>query len=239
VSGTGAVDFAPPFVERRVLMDLSSGNAMRAWPAAPVEMMLKVLGLAALVMGAHPVSAAEEDSTKPAPSAYRLSPGDLIELSVFGVPEFNTSQRLNADGIVQIPLLGGVPVTECTIPEAQARVAAAFLKSELLVKPSVTIVVREYAVRQALVYGQVATPGPVRFPPEKYELDLVEVIAMAGGFTEIAKKKLVTITRIAPDGTRSTQAVNVGGMIDGLRREAPPRVFVRPGDVINVDEIVI
>jgi hypothetical protein len=33
--------------------------------------------------------------------------------------------------------------------------------------------------------------------------------------------------------------VNVGGMIDGLRREAPPRVFIRPGDVINVDEIVI
>jgi polysaccharide export outer membrane protein len=199
-----------------------------------VEIRPRVTGY---IMAAGPLGAAGNVAPKPAPPAYRLSAGDLIELTVFNAPEFATNQRLNADGLVQIPLLGGVLVTECTIPEAQARVATAFVESELLVKPAVTIVVREYALRQVFVYGQVVTQGPVRFPPEKHELDLVEVISMAGGFTRIAKKKQVTVTRIAPDGTPSSQVVNVDGMIDGRGRELLQRVFVRPDDVINVEEI--
>lgn len=173
-----------------------------------------------------------------AAKAYRLAPGDLIELSVFMAPEFATSQRLDASGVLQVPLLGEVEVGGRSVREAQQRVATAFVERGLLVKPAVTIAVREYAVRQAFVFGQVGSQGPVLFPPEKEQIDLVEVIAMAGGFTRIAKKKLVRITRVGPDGKSESRTYNVDAMIDGRPGPMAERVFVRPGDVINVEESI-
>lgn len=78
------------------------------------------------------------------------------------------------------------------------------------------------------VLGQVRTPGPVEFPLDG-QLDLLTAVARAGGFTELANKRKVTVSR---DG-RTT----VFDMRDG-KEHASKQYLLRPDDIVTVAERV-
>ena len=56
-------------------------------------------------------------------SDYRLGPQDLIEVSVFGVEELNKTVRVNSNGQISLPLVGGVMAGGRTIPELEGDLA--------------------------------------------------------------------------------------------------------------------
>src|SRR6202007_1129313 len=55
----------------------------------------------------------------PASTSVRLGPGDLIELSVYNVPELSTKARVGNNGDVYLPLIDYVHVGDLTVEEAQ------------------------------------------------------------------------------------------------------------------------
>ena len=57
---------------------------------------------------------AEADST-----VLQLSPGDLVEVSVYGVPELATKTRITNTGDVYLPLVDYVHVADLNLDEAQ------------------------------------------------------------------------------------------------------------------------
>lgn len=83
-----------------------------------------------------------------------------------------------------------------------------------------------YLGKTATVVGQVGKPGPVVFPVNG-RLDLVLAIAQAGGFTQVANPKKVSINR---KGKLTT--VDVKEMTD--RGDKP--YYLEPDDIVTVPE---
>jgi polysaccharide export outer membrane protein len=80
------------------------------------------------------------------------------------------------------------------------------------------------------IIGAVKSPGLYMMSADD---DLVSVLAKAGGFTNTAKTKSISVSRVNRDGTTSTEKINVKGAMKGA--VATGRLRVHPGEVIVVD----
>lgn len=80
--------------------------------------------------------------------------------------------------------------------------------------------------------GAVNSPGAIAFPPEQ-KMGLMEAIARAGGFSRLAERRRVRLTRTLADGKTENFTVNVDELIQG--NSAEPWLLVK-GDVIFVPE---
>src|SRR5262249_61177031 len=121
--------------------------------------------------------------------SIRLGTGDLLDVSVYNVPELATKTRVGSSGDVYLPLVDYVHVAGLTIDEAQEviekRLADGFVNN-----PHVTIFVNEYASQNATILGEVLKPGQYAVLGEPR---LFDVISSAGGVTERAGGR-VTLT---------------------------------------------
>lgn len=157
----------------------------------------------------------------------RLSPGYLLSLSIYGVPEMSTELRVDAQGFVTVPLIGGVRVEGDTLPQAQDRIAKALDEKEILKKPQVLLNVLQYASRSVSVLGEVNSPGRIQMlAPEP----LGDVLALAGGET-ISAGKDIEIQRTGANGKQVSQHVEY---VQGRDPEALRRVVIEPGDTVLV-----
>jgi polysaccharide export outer membrane protein len=109
---------------------------------------------------------------------YRLGPGDLIEVSVFGVEKFNQTVRISLSGEINIPYLGMVPAAGLTGAELEDNLAKLMSDSKLILDPQVSVFIKEYRSQPVYVLGSVNKPGPYMI---MQPLKLIDVIAMAGG----------------------------------------------------------
>lgn len=168
-----------------------------------------------------------------APTGYQLSSNDQIGVEVFGEEDLKTSARLNAEGNVSLPLVGSVHLGGLTVSQATQRVTELYAK-DYLINPRVNVVLLGYAKRRFTVLGQVNRPGSYEMPESNPGgIDLLEAIAMAGGYTRIAAPERVTVRR--HDGGRDqVLKVNAKRLERG---DARAGVFsVLPGDTITVGE---
>ncbi len=124
-------------------------------------------------------------------SAYRVGPGDVLEIVVYDDPDLSRLVTVQYGGEITLPLLGEVPVADLTIKEIRDRLEEA-LGKDFLVDPQVIVRVKEYRSKWVTLVGEVARPG-------KYYLDgprtLLDVLTEAGGFTNRASGEVV-VTRL-------------------------------------------
>jgi polysaccharide biosynthesis/export protein len=128
---------------------------------------------------------AEEAQVKgPADAAvrddYRIGPEDLIDISVFEVPELSRTLRVSATGDISLPLLGSVKVAGKTPIELE-RLLKDQLRKTYVNDPQVIVFIREFHSDPVSVVGSVKMPGLYQIQTHK---SLVEVLAMAQGFSE-------------------------------------------------------
>ncbi len=164
---------------------------------------------------------------------YRLTYRDQIEIQIFDEPDLSSTQRIDGSGQIRVPLIGNVTLVGKTVREAEQFIEHLYVENRILRKPMATMRVLEYVPREVNVLGEVGTPGALAFPPEIIEMDIVDVIAKAGGFTQVARKNRVEVTRLGVDGRPVVTEVNVDDMIRGRDREGR-RFMVRPGDTVSV-----
>jgi len=161
---------------------------------------------------------------------YRMSPNDLVALSVYQEKDFTASYRVSADGSIGVPLIGTVKVGGMTMRQASAAIRAMLLDG-YLVNPQVTLRVVEYAKMRFTVLGQVTTPQSISVPANE-KLTLLQAIGMAGGATRLANQRKVTVKRKIGGGVEMLR-IDVKKMArDG---EAAP-FFIEDGDIITVHE---
>ncbi len=194
----------------------------RAFIALVVAFALPVVSAFAATAAAAPAAAVTEQ--------YRIGAGDTLHITVYQSPDLSIDARVNEAGDISYPLLGRVALGGLTINAAEARLAQALKKGEIVKDPQVIIVVTNVRANQVNVLGQVGKPG--RLPLDLANMRLTEVISMAGGI--IAGAGSDTIVLI---GRRNGQS---------YRYEADlPKIFapggsnddivVMPGDTIWVD----
>jgi len=162
-------------------------------------------------------------------SDYMLRSSDLVSVTVFQEPDLAVQDRVAADGTINVPLIGRVPVVGRTATAA-ADIVRQRLDAEYIVHPQVSVTVVEYTKQFFTLLGQVTSPGAYALPPNGH-LPLMQAIGQAGGFTRIANASKITVKRTA-NGRETILKV------DGKRlasSESQP-FDVLPGDVITIGE---
>src|SRR5437870_550631 len=141
------------------------------------------------------VSAAPSSIGASAPAGYILSPNDQVSVEVFGEDDLRTNGRLNAEGNLSVPLLGSVHLAGLTLTQAAARLTDLYGR-DYLVNPKLSVSLIGYARRRFTVLGEVNRPGSYEMPEGSPEgVDLLEAIAMAGGYTRTAAPGRISVRR--------------------------------------------
>jgi polysaccharide biosynthesis/export protein len=140
--------------------------------------------------------------TRPTERAYggtefRLGPDDVIEVFVWKEAELSTTVVVRPDGKVSLPLIGELPTSGKTAVELQKEIAERL--SQYVSQPVVNVMVKEVNSAKVSVLGEVKTPGIYKI---KDRATVLDAIALAGGFTEYAKRSKVTIIRSDSSGEK-------------------------------------
>jgi polysaccharide export outer membrane protein len=158
-------------------------------------------------------------------SNVKLGVGDLIELTVFGVPDLSTKTRVSGSGDVYLPLIDYVHVADLTTDEAQELIQKRLEDGGFVRGPHVSIFVNESASQAITLLGEVARPGPY---PAIGERRLFDLISAAGGLTDKAGRK-ATIERRGDPGHPVELQIS-----SNLAENTQSNVDVFPGDTIIV-----
>jgi len=122
---------------------------------------------------------------------YRVGAQDLLEISVFGVEELKHQARVNSNGMINVPLIGGVMAGGKTVPELEKELGAKYAEGYLQ-NPQVTIFVAEYTSQRVTLEGALKKPG---IYPLTGKTSLLQAVAMAGGTDEFADLEGVVLFR--------------------------------------------
>ena len=167
-----------------------------------------------------------------APAGYVLSANDQIAVEVFGEDDLRTNGRLNGEGNLSLPLLGSVRLAGLNLTQAAARLTELYGK-DYLVSPRVNVTLVGYAKRRFTVLGQVNRPGSFEMPEgSPGGIDLLEAIAMAGGYTRIAAPGRISVRRTTGRGEQVLK-------VDAKQVAQGGSSFrVQSGDTITVGESI-
>ena len=157
----------------------------------------------------------------------RIGSGDLLEVSIYGVPDFKQEARVNDSGEISLPLAGAVKVGGTTVEDAQEAIAKVLVDGGYFRDPHVSVAIKDFASQGVSVLGEVAKPGvyPVMGTRRLYDL-----FSLAGGLTNKAGK-LVSIThRDRPSAPESVM------MSTDPAKSVENNVEVFPGDTIVVSK---
>lgn len=171
---------------------------MRSWLSIPIALLL------ALILGAC-ASGPQHTYTGdlPAPDTttdsgayegatdYRVGAQDLLQISVFGVQELSHQARVNSNGMINVPLIGGVMAGGKTVPELEQELAEQYAEGYLQ-SPQVTIFVEEYTSQRVTMEGAFNKPG---IYPLTGRTSLLQAVALAGGTDEFADLGGVVVFR--------------------------------------------
>lgn len=177
-----------------------------------------------VVAGYGTVSAAE--SSEKSQTDYLIGAGDVLEILVWREPDISRTVRVRPDGKISLPLADDVQAARSTLPELKKRITkslAAFVDN-----PSVYVMLEENRSKKIYVVGMVNTPG--EYVLEK-DITVLQAIAMAGGFTEWAKKDEIVIVRRNPQG-QSRIAFDYDRVVSG--KDIKQNILLQPDDVIIV-----
>jgi len=163
----------------------------------------------------------------PGSSAYKIGPQDVLDISVFKVPELSRSVQVADVGTINLPLVGEVKAAGRTARELEQDLAKK-LGAKYLQSPQVTVYVKEFNSRRVTIDGAVKKPGVY---PIRGRTTLVQFIAMAEGLTDLAASDSIAVFRTV-NGKRSAARFD----LDEIRSGKAEDPVIQEGDVIVVSE---
>ncbi len=171
--------------------------------------------------------------TAASPMEYRLGPEDLLQITLFNVPETEvgaTPRKLEArvgqQGTITLPLLGDIQAAGATTSVLEQRLQELYAK--YLRHPQVGVFVKEYHSQRISVIGEVKKPGVFELSGPK---TLIDLLAQAGGVSDKAGKQ-IHLYRQGPKN-RETSIIDLYALTHDVEAVNLP---VQSGDVINVPE---
>lgn len=178
------------------------------------------------------VATAQGPSAMVAQNAYRINPGDELEISVWGEERLKTLTRVLPDGTFSFPLVGQIFATNKLPQELERQISTGLQPQYRGSVPQVTVAVKNPSGFQFSVVGKVKAPGT--FTPGRY-VNALEALSMAGGPTEFAQVGDIKIVRKA-GAALQTIRVRLGSTLKGsggnpAEGDIPP---IQSGDTMVV-----
>ena len=157
-----------------------------------------------------------------------LVPGDQLQLTVSGYPEFNTTATVKSSGVVTIPLVGDLKAAGMTREELEAEIVKSltdFVKSKVYV----TLTVTSSTVQNIIVLGAVAQQNSF---PNTAPVSIFQLLASAGGPTGDADLRHIKVYR-SGDLSREEE-IDLSGIVSPGGRPGRGTPMVSPGDLLYV-----
>ncbi len=161
--------------------------------------------------------------------SYKIGTGDVLDVSVFKVPELNKSVQVADNGMVGLPLVGDIQAKGRT-PKEIERELAQKLGAKYLQSPQVTVFVKEYNSQRITIDGAVDKPGVF---PYRSSITLLQVIAMAGGLDPNSDSTVVVFREA--EGKKTAARFD----IDQIRGGSAEDPAIKPGDTVVVGSSMI
>ncbi len=127
---------------------------------------------------------------------YRLSAGDVIEISVWKDEALNKQMEIPPDGIISFPLMGDVNTAGMTVTMLRDTVEKKI--GEFIPDPTVTVILLKSVSNRVYVIGKVNTPGQFAIVGNT---NVMQILSMAGGLNLFADKENILILRL--NGTKT------------------------------------
>lgn len=153
-----------------------------------------------------------------------LHNGDLIDVSVYGVPDYKVKARIAGNGQADLPLIGFVDLNGLTIEQAQQAIADKLKAGGMILAPDVTIAVEDSLVDAVNVTGEVGAP---RLVPAFAPMNLIDVLTAAGGLKPTASHSISILRKGVP---QPLLVVVNSNPAEAARQNVP----IYPGDTVIV-----
>lgn len=125
-------------------------------------------------------------ATSDAAQRIRIGPGDLLEVSVFDVPELNQPVRVSDTGHATLNLIGSVQLQNLSPLEAAQLISKKLREGNYVLHPEVSVLIREYGTQGVSVLGEVKHPGIYQVLGKR---TLLDIVSQAGGTTAVAAQQ--------------------------------------------------
>lgn len=158
---------------------------------------------------------------------YVIGVEDVLEVSVWQHPELDKVLAVRSDGKITFP-----PVGEIEALGLQPRELADIISVELkpyFVEPEAFVRVTGSKSQKVIVLGQVAEPG--LFRPQS-QIDLIELVSMAGGVTPAADLKRCLVLR----PNREVIPVDLGALL--FKGDLKNNLILQSSDTLIVPEAI-
>ena len=160
------------------------------------------------------------------PTNYVIGLGDLLEILVWRNEQLSREVLVRPDGKVSLPLIQDIQAEGLTVVELRDQITRRL--GEHVNHPTVTIIVRQINSYKVSVLGRVVKPGVY---PITGNTTLIEAISAAGGFTEWANKKKITVIT-HQGGEEKKITVNYNKISSG--KDPGQNIILKRGDTVIV-----
>ena len=160
------------------------------------------------------------------PKDYVIGVEDVLSVVFWRDKELSAEVLVRPDGKISLPMLNDLPAAGMTPEQLAAAVEKA--ATRFVRDPGATVIVKEIRSRKVYVIGEVIKPGTF---PLGSEMNVLQVIAQAGGFLEGANKGDVVIVR-TENGQERRYKFNYNEVVRGKNVEQNIRLL--PGDTILI-----
>jgi polysaccharide export outer membrane protein len=157
-------------------------------------------------------------------SGYKIGPQDVLEVSVFKVPELTRTVQVADTGTVNLPLVGEITVAGRSPKDVEQELTKK-LGAKYLQSPQVSVSMKEYNSQRVTVDGAVKKPGVIAY---RNSLSLLQVIAMADGLDANSDSTVVIFRD--EKGERQAARFDIGDIRSGAAKDPA----IQPGDTVVV-----
>ena len=173
-------------------------------------------------------------------NGYRIRSGDKLSISILNEPDCSIRQTVPNDGVIRLSYVGDFKAINLSAKSLESLIKQEYILKGIFLRPIVNVSITEYSKRFVYLSGAVNKKGPFALPPEVEAMNIVELISMSGGFTDIARKNKVFVTRTyysqGGKAEQKTFEVDVESLSRGSMQNRNDKFWIYPEDQINIPE---
>ena len=159
---------------------------------------------------------------------YIIGSEDILYIHIWKEEHLSRTVPVRRDGIISLPLVDEIKAEGLTPLQLKEILAQRF--KEFIGDPNITVMVMEANSFKVYLSGQIRNPGVYRL---RSETSLLQIISMAGGFTDWANQKKILIIR-KEGGKEKRITVNYKKILKG--EDPGSNIILKAGDTIIVPD---
>jgi len=160
-------------------------------------------------------------------SEYYIGLDDVLDISVWRLPELSKEAIVRPDGRISYPLIGDIEVYGLTLTELDKVLTE---KLALYIRePQISVEIKKFGGKKVFILGEVGFPGTYKFISNT---TIIEIISRAGGFTDRARANSVILVRPRGQEKPELRRINCSRILK--KADLTQNIAMMPQDIIYV-----